>query len=241
MTLTRFTKYPRLYVEQALSQNASPKLETPQIHYLKNVLRMKEGSLVRFFNGSDGEWIGAVVSLGKKDAYFKLTEQTKPQPEPKNKAHLIFAPIKKQRMDFLVEKAVELGVTDFHPILTHHSEVRKVNAERIAAQITEAAEQCERLDMPQLHKLETLEKLLAAWDSKTKITACLEYYDAPHISEITFDNDKAFIIGPAGGFEDAEKETITSYDFVQPADLGETLLRAETAALKCLSFIDRRS
>ncbi|GJL85526.1 MAG: ribosomal RNA small subunit methyltransferase E [Micavibrio sp.] len=240
MTLTRFTKYPRLYVEQSLDQNASPKLETPQIHYLKNVLRMKEGDQVRFFNGSDGEWLGEVLALGKKDADIKLTAQTKPQPEPKNKAHLIFAPIKKQRMDFLVEKAVELGVTDFHPILTHHGEVRKVNTERITAQITEAAEQCERLDIPTLHKLETLEKLLAAWGGKTKITACLEYFDAPHISEITFEKDKAFIIGPAGGFEDAEKEMIVSYNFVQPADLGETLLRAETAALKCLSFIDRK-
>ena len=240
MTLTRFTKYPRLYVEQALDQNTSPDLSTAQIHYLKNVLRRESGDKIRFFNGYDGEWIGEIVSLGKKDADIKFTAQTRPQPEPRGKAHLIFAPIKKQRMDFLVEKAVELGISDFHPVLTHHSDVRKINAKRITAQISEAAEQCERLDMPKLHKLETLENLLAGWDGRTKIIACLEYYDAPHISEVSFETDKAFIIGPAGGFEDSEKEVIAGYDFVQPADLGETLLRAETAALKCLSFIDRK-
>lgn len=241
MTLTRFTKHPRLYVEQALGENASPQLAAAQIHYLKNVLRLQTGEQVRFFNGRDGEWIGDIISLGKKDAAFRLTAQTRPQPATSGRVHLIFAPIKKDRMDFLIEKAVELGTTDFHPILTHHTEVRKINPERIAAQIMEAAEQCERLDMPTLHKLVPLADLLAKWDGRVKITACLEYYDAPHISEISLGKDKAFIIGPAGGFEENEKEMIMSYTFAQAASLGETLLRAETAALKALSFIDKKA
>jgi len=241
MSLSRFTATPRLYVKQELDHKTSPALSQAQIHYLKNVIRLKNGENVRFFNGKDGEWIGEIISLGKKNADIKLTDQTRPQSKSAGAAHLIFAPIKKQRMDFLIEKAVELGVTDFHPILTHHAEVRKINEERIRAQIIEAAEQCERLDVPALNKLMPLQKRLSEWDGGINITACLEYYDAPHISEISFEKDKAFLIGPAGGFEQQEKDMIVSHYFVQPASLGETLLRAETAALKCLSFIDRKT
>jgi len=241
MSLSHFTKTPRLYVEQELGQNASPKLAPGQIHYLKNVLRLDTGGHVRFFNGQQGEWLGEILSLTKKEASFRLLEQTRPQPEGKAQVCLIFAPLKKNRMDFLIEKAVELGTTAFHPVLTHHTEVRKINAPRLRAQITEAAEQCERLDVPALSALAPLVDILAGWDKGVKITACLEYYEAPHISEISLEKDKAFLIGPAGGFEKAEKDMIAGYDFVQPADLGETLLRAETAALKALSFIDRKT
>lgn len=208
---------------------------------MKNVLRLKPGDFIRLFNGRDGEWLGEIASLDKKEALIQLQEQTKPQPTESGSVHLLLAPIKKQRLDFLIEKAIELRVTDLHPVLTGRTQVRKINAERIRAQITEAAEQCERLEIPTLHELTKLPDKLAAWDQKIPIIAALEYFDAPHISQIELGNDKAFLIGPEGGFEDEEKDLITGFDFVQPASLGESLLRAETAALKCLSLIDRKT
>ena len=107
-----------------------------------------------------------------------LQEQLRPQPEKQLKTALIFAPIKKNRFDWMIEKAVELGVTDFYPVLTQNTEVRKLNEERLQAQIFEAAEQCERLDIPALHSLRKLETLLGEWDKNRTIFACIERYDA---------------------------------------------------------------
>lgn len=124
-----------------------------QAHYLKNVLRKTEGEYVRLFNGRDGEWVYCLTALGKKGAEARAQEQIRAQTEKNRKIHAYFPPIKKNRMDFMIEKAVELGVTDLHPILTQNTETRKINEDRLQAQIIEAAEQCERLDLPILHPL----------------------------------------------------------------------------------------
>ena len=236
MTVENYIKLPRLYVDQNLTEGISVTLTGGQAHYLKTVLRREAGRKIRLFNGRDGEWLGEVTVLSKKEAAVKLTMQTRTRPEKTGAVHLLFAPLKKQRLDFLIEKGVELGATDFHPVLTARTEVRKLNTERITAQITEAAEQCERLDRPVLHDFIPLERKLTAWDAALPLFACLEREEAPYISTIVFPQDRAFLIGPAGGFENQEKERIKARDFVRPVSLGETLLRAETAALKCLSF-----
>jgi 16S rRNA (uracil1498-N3)-methyltransferase len=230
-------KYPRLYLADPIQQGQVIALKQNQSHYLLNVLRMKDGAIVRIFNGHDGEWLATIHPQSKKHANLSPTEQIKPQISIEKRVHLLFAPIKKQRMDFLVEKSVELGVTDLHPILTQNTEVRKVNEDRINAQIIEAAEQCERLDLPTLHPLNTLDKKCATWDSNTPLLAAIERQESPHISTIKHDGDIGFLIGPEGGFTQEEAQAIVSISSITPVDLGARILRAETAALYGLSIL----
>lgn len=226
---------PRLYTpNQSFETSAEVTLSADQVHYLRNVMRAKTGDSIRLFNGKDGEWLGAVTELGKKSAVITLSEQIKEQPKQTERVYLICPPLKKHRMDILIEKAVELGITDLHPVVTHHTDVRKINTDRIETQITEAAEQCERFTIPTLHPLKPLDNFLAQWDKKVHITACVERYDAPHIADISFEKDKAFLIGPAGGFSEQEKTLLASHDFIQPVSLGDTIFRVETAVMYCL-------
>jgi 16S rRNA (uracil1498-N3)-methyltransferase len=235
--MTEDFKLPRLYTpDQNYSVGASFTLSPDQAHYLRNVMRTKEGQNIRVFNSKDGEWLASLTTQGKKAAELTLSKRLKPQPTDTGRTHLLFAPIKKNRMDILIEKAVELGVTDFHPLLTQNTEVRKINTKRLNAQIIEAAEQCERFAIPTLHSDETpptLDKILSNWDSGT-IHAALERHDAPHIKDISFDKDKTFLIGPAGGFTAEEKNMLSTHDKIQPISLGDTIYRVETAALFCL-------
>lgn len=230
-------KYPRLYLTDPIQQGQVIALEQNQSHYLLNVLRMKDGAIVRIFNGHDGEWLATIHPQGKKHANLSPTEQIAPQTSIEKRVHLLFAPIKKQRMDFLIEKSVELGVTDLHPILTQNTEVRKVNEDRINAQIIEAVEQCERLDLPMLHPLNTLDKECASWNTDTPLLAAIERQESPHISTIKRDGDIGFLIGPEGGFTKEEAQAIVSISSITPVDLGARILRAETAALYGLSIL----
>lgn len=239
-------KLPRLYTTEALAAETLIPLEAGQAHYLHNVLRRKEGDLIRLFNGKDGEWLACLRDLAKKGGNAQLTERLSPQPTLRRRVHLLFTPIKKHRMDWMIEKIVELGVTNLHPVLTQNTEVRKINAERIEAQIFEATEQCERFIIPTLHPLEALDKKLAAWPphelggerKDIKVLACLERYDAPHIhkSGIAKNEDVAFLIGPEGGFTAEEKDKIA--ETCKAVTLGTTVLRCETAAIKALILLN---
>lgn len=228
------TKRPRLYTDQGLSEKDSVELLPTQAHYLKNVMREQEGTVIRLFNGRDGEWNGVIHELSKKSCIISLTHQIKQQPEKRKSVSLIFAPIKKHRMDFLIEKAVELGVTDFYPVLTHHTEVRKINTERLNSQILEAAEQCERLDIPKLHDIQNLYAALQNFGSP--IFAALERGDYPLINTLNLSSDCAFLVGPVGGFSDDEFEKIPKFLNITPISLGDQVLRVETAVVKILSF-----
>ena len=229
-------KLPRLFVKEPLSLNRGIELESGQAHYLRNVLRRKEGDFVRLFNGIDGEWIGAMSYPDKKQAIVNLAEQLLKQPAETRRTHLLFTPIKKNRMDWLIEKAVELGATDFHPVLTQNTEVRKIKEERLEHQIFEAAEQCERFEIPKLHTLQKLEQLLSTWPENIPVLSCLERFDAPVIQEYAKqEQDIAFLIGPEGGFTEEEKQKIASK--TTPVSLGNTILRCETAAAKALILL----
>lgn len=231
-------KYPRLYVEHDLYDQAVIALAPSQAHYLNNVMRKKDGEPVRLFNGRDGEWLGYLENLNKKSGNVVLKEYLKEQPLKKRRIHLLFTPIKKNRQDWLIEKAVELGVTDFHPVLTQNTEVRKINEERVTTQILEASEQCERFEIPKLHTLTKAEEKIASWPLGIKILSCLERYDAPALTDhIPSENQNiAFLIGPEGGFTRYEKEMIAAR--TQPVDLGETILRVETAVIKTLVLVN---
>jgi 16S rRNA (uracil1498-N3)-methyltransferase len=238
MNNDEYFKLPRLFIDSDLMDKTLIPLAAEQAHYLYNVLRRKNGNQVRLFNGKHGEWLGTLTDLSKKIGYVQLNTQLKTQPVEQKRIHLIFAPIKKNRMDLMIEKAVELGVTDLHPILTQNTEVRKINAERVNYQIFEAAEQCERFVIPTLHPLIKVEKLLSGWDRTTPILACIERYEAQLIQDIVLDADQgtAFLIGPEGGFTGEEKDIIAKN--ATAVSLGETILRCETAALKALVLLN---
>ena len=233
-------KSPRLYVSDPIKDGQEINLLPAHVHYLSGVMRLKEGAEIRIFNSRDGEWISTFHPINKKTATLRASENIKPQPSTKRRIHLIFAPIKKQRMDFMVEKAVELGATDLHPILTQNTEVRKINTERVQAQIIEATEQCERLDLPTLHALEAMDKKCTGWDKSTTLLCGLERHECPHISAFKNEKDVAFLIGPEGGFTKEEVTMLTSLDQITPVNLGDTILRAETAALYGLSILSTK-
>ncbi|MEM7650753.1 MAG: 16S rRNA (uracil(1498)-N(3))-methyltransferase, partial [Pseudomonadota bacterium] len=227
-------KYPRLFTPHSLAAEASVTLETDQLHYLKNVLRKSVDDCVRVFNGADGEWLGQISVLEKKRGELTLTEQFKQQPSKEEPLHLIFAPIKKGRMDFLIEKAVELGVTDIHPVMTARTEARNLKTQRLQSHIIEAAEQCERLSLARLHKEQSLNALLQSWDAETPVYWGAERHEnAEHLANIK--DPKCFLIGPEGGFDDEETRALENHKDTIGISLGEQILRAETAALFCLS------
>jgi 16S rRNA (uracil1498-N3)-methyltransferase len=225
-------RLPRLYVDAPLSSDAIAPLSPEQTHYLKTVLRRPEDAELRLFNGLDGEWLGRLAFSSKKDSSVSLIRQIREQAFRPLRLHLIFAPIKKDRMDFLVEKAVELGVTDLHPVLTQFTTIRDINPERMTRQIIEAGEQCERLDLPKLHPLRTLKDFIPAWDKTIPVLGGFERIDAPFISTIpNLPQELGLLIGPEGGFGDEERSALLTQSWIKAVSLGDQILRAETAAL----------
>lgn len=213
-------------------------LEDGPFHYLKNVMRVEHGAQVRIFNGSEGEFIGTIMSLGKKSGEIQLGQKLKDQPATIRRVHLLFAPIRKERMDWLVEKTVELGATDLHPVFTQNTDNRKINPDKICLQIIEAAEQCERLDIPTLHPAQDILKKLSEWDTSVPVLAALERQEAKTLSaSLPREGDIAFLIGPSGGFTAEEKEKLSAFSFITPVTLGERILRSETAAATVLAAL----
>lgn len=228
-------KLARLYLNEEFSPDADIPLSGEQAHYLRNVLRASVGERVRVFNGRDGEWLAELSALDKKRGMARLAEPIAAQPAARPRVMLLFAPIRKQRLDFLIEKAVELGVSDLYPVITTRTESRTLKPERIAAQIIEAAEQCERMDLPRLHPAQGLDALLRGWGGPV-VQACVERRNLPPPGVCGEAADCAFLIGPEGGFDEREAELLCGSVKVRPVGLGETILRAETAALYCLSL-----
>ncbi len=229
-------KSPRLYTGQHLSEGLGIHLDEQACHYLKNVMRQMEGDIIRLFNGKDGEFAGRIEKLSKKSIDVTVEKKLRAQTSIKRRLHLLFTPLKKERMDFLIEKAVELGATDLHPIITQNTDVRKINEERITAQIIEAAEQCERMDIPSLHAPQDLFVKMASWKKEIPLHAALERFDTGPLKNQS--GDCAILIGPAGGFTEDEKQKLAALSFVKPVSLGENILRAETAAIAALSVIN---
>ena len=238
MTDDNYFKLPRLYSDNSLIIQEDILLPKEQAHYLKNVMRRTEGDYVRLFNGRDGEVLGVIRALGKKEALVFLQENIKPQVPIAGRVHLLFSPLAKQRMDMVIEKAVELGVTDLHPVLTHRTEHRKVNTARLQAQIIEASEQSERLTLPVLQPLAALYDLCAGWSGKglPDIQWCCER-DSIDRKALGYQQaeDQAFLVGPVGGFDDEEIAFLSQQSYIQPISLGHNILRAETASILCLS------
>lgn len=228
-----FFKLPRLYVDAPLDAGGDIALSDDHAHYLHTVLRRKDGDCVRLFNGRDGEWLCVLRDLRKKSGLAAPTEQLHPQPAHTDDIHLYFAPIKKARMDWMIEKAVELGATHLHPVITQNTEIRTVNADRLKAQILEAAEQCERLDIPHLADAIPLDAIPAG----VPLLACLERgMTRPLRAALPAAGPVAFLIGPEGGFTAAEAAWIAGQGGWTSVSLGPRILRCETAVCVALTL-----
>ncbi|MCO6389725.1 16S rRNA (uracil(1498)-N(3))-methyltransferase [Aliihoeflea aestuarii] len=232
-------KMQRLFVTDALSVDAEIALPTQQSHYLSNVLRMREGGEVLVFNGRDGEWLAVVNEVARKSVRLSLREQTRPQPTTPDLLYC-FAPIKAGRLDYMVQKAVEMGAGMLQPVITQHTQVPRIGIDRLQANALEAAEQCGILAVPQVREAVKLDRLLADWDESRALIFCDESAagDNPVSALAPLKGRKlALIVGPEGGFSDAERKQLRALPFVTAIPLGPRILRADTAAVAALAVI----
>ena len=195
---------PRLFVAQPLSESAEVPLDSTQANYLLNVMRLKTGDAVRCFDDSTGEWAAEIVSAGKRDARLRMVAHLAPR-EPVPDLWLVAAPIKRQRIDWMAEKACELGVDRFVPVLTRRSVVDKLNLDRLRAHMIEAAEQCGRTALPALVEPMKLERLLKDWPADRTLFFADETGGEHFRPE---PGAAAILIGPEGGFDPQEREAI---------------------------------
>ena len=230
----------RLYVEAPLAAGQTVILKAEQSHYLKHVMRTAVGAAVKLFNGCDGEWRATVESLGKKGAALAVTAQTRRQrPEPD--LWLCFAPIKKARIDFVAQKASEMGVSALQPVMTRYTQVARVNEARLRANAIEAAEQCARLTVPAVFPPRRLDALIGDWPAGRHILLLDETQTGvPIVDTLRRHSDArgrpwAVFVGPEGGYAPGELDLLRRLPNVTPVGLGERLLRTDTAAVAALA------
>lgn len=231
----------RLYVEADLAAGQTIALAEPQAHYLLNVLRLASGAELLVFNGRDGEWRSRVSDVRKRACSLEIVAQTRPQSSGPD-LHYLFAPLKHARLDYMVQKAVELGVARLTPVLTRRTVPDRVNLERMRANAIEAAEQCGVLRLPQVDAPVTLERVLNAWDERRTLVFCDE--DAPvadplaALSRLKRGAPAAVLIGPEGGFTQEERQLVGARPFVVAISMGPRIMRADTAAVAALTLVN---
>ncbi|KQZ15713.1 16S rRNA methyltransferase [Mesorhizobium sp. Root554] len=229
----------RLFVPDDLAEGAEVEPAPQQSHYLMHVLRLAEGAEVLLFNGRDGEWLATVAARTKKSLRLKVASPQRPQP-PLPDLVYCFAPLKQGRLDYLVQKAVEMGAGTLQPVITQHTQVAKAGTDRLAANVIEAAEQCGILAVPEVREAVKFERLLAGWDSERRLIFCDEdaATDNPLPALRSIGEKKlALLVGPEGGFSDDERRTLRALPFVTAIPLGPRILRADTAAVAALAVI----
>ena len=231
-------KTQRLHVDADLAAGRPVPLDRAQSNYLLNVLRMSDGDTVLLFNGRDGEWLAEIVPEGRKSAHVVPRERTRPQPDPPD-LHLLFAPLKRERLDYMVQKAVEMGAGELRPVLTQHTQ-GKFNVERARANAVEAAEQCGILAVPTVREPEKLSGVLDRWKGR-RLIFCDEGEASQNPLEALVDLERceplAVLIGPEGGFSEDERQRLRALPQVTPIPLGPRILRADTAAVAALAVV----
>jgi len=235
----------RLFVEVPLAAGAMVPLERDQTNYLVNVLRMKPGATVLVFNGRDGEWRAELAQAGKKSFALGLAECTRAQ-TPAGDLHYLFAPLKHARLDYMVQKAVELGAARLQPVLTRHTQSERINLARMQANAIEAAEQCGILSIPQIAPPLPFGAFASQWDASRLLVFCDEDADvkdpatalgAARAGGIAGAVPVSVIVGPEGGFADEERDTLMTLPNVVRLALGPRILRADTAAVAALALV----
>jgi len=227
----------RLYVTGDLGEGVAVTLDEGPAHYLLHVLRAGPGNLVALFNGRDGEWLAEIAAAAKRGVTAICRERTAAQAGVPD-LWLAFAPVKKTPADYLVQKAAELGVSCLLPVFTRRTIVTRVNRERMTANAIEAAEQSERLTVPEVREAVSFDKLLAGWPKERRLYFCDEGGDAKPLADAArgVSGPAAILTGPEGGFDPAERGALRALPFVTPVTLGPRILRADTAALAALAL-----
>ena len=222
---------PRLYVDLTLAADAVLALPVAQSHYLAQVMRRQPGDVVRLFDDRSGEWAARVLVAGRKAVEVRIERQLSPR-EVVPDLWLCFAPLKRGRIDWVVEKACELGVARLVPVLTRRTVVDKLNLDRLRAHMIEAAEQCERTALPDLADPVTLAALLKSWPGDRALVFADEAGGEPLAAALrAVPAPAAILIGPEGGFDPAERAAIRAMPPCRPVSLGPRILRADTAAV----------
>jgi 16S rRNA (uracil1498-N3)-methyltransferase len=227
---------PRLFIDQPLADGMELRIEGGQAHYLLSVMRLRAGATVKLFDDRTGEWLGEVAMTGKRDLVVRIVARLRER-EAVPDLWLCAAPIKRGRIDWVAEKASELGVARLVPVATRRSVVDKLNYERLRAHMIEAAEQCERTALPELADLVPLDALLRDWPAERTLFFADEEGGSPMLEVVRGRfAPAAILIGPEGGFDPAEREAIRALPAAAPVSLGPRILRAETAAITAVSI-----
>lgn len=227
---------PRLFVETPLREGAQIRVEGAQAHYLLSVMRIRPGDPVKLFDGESGEWLGVAGAAGKRDLLLDVTAQLRAR-EPVPDLWLCAAPLKKGRIDWLAEKACELGVARLVPVLTRRTVVDRLNGDRLRAHMIEAAEQCGRTAVPELAEPVKLAALLRAWPAGRTLFFADETGGVPALEAMrAAPGAAAILIGPEGGFDADEREAIRALPDAVGIGLGPRILRADTAAAAAVSL-----
>lgn len=242
--MTRYDfRTPRLHVGDRLRSGARLELGPMQSHYLRDVLRLKSGNKVLVFNGLDGEWEARLEAVGSRSAALFVEQQMRPQPAAGD-LHYLFAPLKRGRLYYMVQKAVEMGVGRLQPVITRHTQPERVNTARMRANVVEAAEQCGILTVPEVDEPVPLDRALPGLESGRLLIFCDE--ESPIVDPIAALADArsaagsrplALLVGPEGGFHADERELVLARGGVVRLSLGPRILRADTAAVAALALV----
>ena len=229
---------PRLHVDETLTEDREVALSRQQTHYLVDVLRLGKGSAVRVFNGRDGEWLASLANVSRKSVSIRSEKHLAP-PRPPPDIDYLFAPLKHARLDYVVQKATELGARRLKPVITARTIAERVNLDRMRANAIEAAEQCNLVFVPEVVEPQKLEKVLSAWETGRALIYCDESGEIndPLAALRGLRLPVAVLIGPEGGFTEAEKASLTSHAFVTAISLGPRIMRADTAAVAALALV----
>jgi 16S rRNA (uracil1498-N3)-methyltransferase len=225
----------RLHVDHPLAQGQAVPLSPDQAHYLTGVMRLSVGDPLLVFNGRDGEWRVSLSVAAKRGAIVTCDAQTRPQTLPPD-LWLLFAPIKKARTDFIVEKAVELGVARILPVQTRHTNSERIRHDRLQAHAVEAAEQCGATFVPEVADLVALDRVLAQWPEGRRLYWCDEKAIGQPAALAPNEGPAAILIGPEGGFSADEAQHLRARPGVTPLSLGPRILRADTAAVAAITL-----
>ena len=229
---------PRLFVQSALHEGAEVALDRDQAHYLFGVMRRSPGDPVELFNGRDGAWRATVTEAGKRGGRLTAEEQVAEQRMPPD-LWLLFAPIKKARTDFIVEKAAEMGAARICPVQTDFTNAERIRQDRLQAHAVEAAEQCGGTYVPEVAELVPLSRILDDWPAERRLLFCDEAL-AGAVRDLPADHGPwAILIGPEGGFSDGERARLGALEQAHAISLGPRILRADTAAVAAMTLWQR--